>query len=135
MKLRKQTLQLLAKAREDEVLVEEVCASERISDEIVGFHCQQAAEKLLKAVMMEQGIHYRRTHDLRELMDGLADAGHVLPEGLVDLDVLTPYGTFFRYEGIPANSELDRAGASSMLRSLRRWVEQKLGQAPQAGGD
>jgi hypothetical protein len=40
---------LLAKARDDEVLIEEIISKERIRDEIIGFHAQQAAEKLLKS--------------------------------------------------------------------------------------
>ena len=35
---------LLAKARDDEVLIEEIISKERIRDEIIGFHAQQAAE-------------------------------------------------------------------------------------------
>ena len=40
----KQAKLLLAKARDDEVLIEEIISKERIRDEIIGFHAQQAAE-------------------------------------------------------------------------------------------
>jgi HEPN domain-containing protein len=33
------------------------------------FHCQQAAEKYLKALLQEMGIAVPRTHMLRDLMD------------------------------------------------------------------
>ncbi len=49
MKQREQALLLLNKAAEDEALLAEVLESGRVSDAVFGFHCQQAAEKLLKA--------------------------------------------------------------------------------------
>jgi len=42
--------------------------STSISDEVFGFHCQQAAEKLLKAVLEHQQVVYRRTHDIDEFV-------------------------------------------------------------------
>lgn len=76
MKRHEQALLFLKKAAEDEALLDEVLSSSRISDEIIGFHCQQAAEKLLKALLSEFGIRFRKTHDVRELMDLLEDTGH-----------------------------------------------------------
>ena len=124
MRRHEQALLLLQKAREDETLVEEVLASQRVSDEIVGFHCQQAAEKFLKAVLSEIGVYFQRTHNLRQLMDLLSDARHPLPDDLNELDTLTPFGTTFRYDMISAGHEFDRQQAREMLRQLRTWVEQ-----------
>lgn len=42
---------LLQKAREDELAVDRLIDDVQISDAIVGFHLQQATEKLLKAVL------------------------------------------------------------------------------------
>ena len=53
-----QAVLLFGKACEDLTLVEEVCTSPNVSDEIVGFHCQQAAEKLLKAVLSGIGVRF-----------------------------------------------------------------------------
>ena len=102
MRQHEQALLLLKKAEEDIALLAEVLASEKISDEIFGFHAQQAAEKSLKAMLSEFDVRFPRTHNLRLLMDLLADSGHPLPSPLADLDHLTPYGTLFRYEDIPA---------------------------------
>lgn len=35
----------------------------------VAFHIQQAAEKLLKALLASRSIEYPRTHDLEALLD------------------------------------------------------------------
>jgi HEPN domain-containing protein len=126
MRRHDQALLFLEKAREDETLVDEVISSEKVSDEIIGFHCQQAAEKLLKAALTEFSRPFRRTHDLRELMDLLSDAGHPLPRILAGLDKLTPYATLFRYPGIPAKATLNRPKVRQMVRRTRRWVEAEI---------
>jgi HEPN domain-containing protein len=55
MKRREQAMLLLRKAAQDEALLDAVLESELVSDEVFGFHCQQAAEKLLKALLSELG--------------------------------------------------------------------------------
>ena len=126
MKNREQALALLKKATDDENLLEEVITSTQVSDEIFGFHCQQAAEKLLKALLSQAGIDFPRTHNLRLLMDLLADADVPLPEYLVDIDFLTPYGTLFRYEDLPCDAYLDRQRFLGMIRALHQVVADRL---------
>lgn len=127
MRQHEQALLLLKKAVEDIALLAEVLASENISDEIFGFHAQQAAEKSLKAMLSEFNVRFPRTHNLRLLMDLLADSGHPLPSPLADLDHLTPYGTLFRYEDIPAQADLDRKAVFETISVLRSFVEKNLG--------
>lgn len=40
MKQREQALLLLRKASQDESLLDQVLTSDKVSDEIIGFHCQ-----------------------------------------------------------------------------------------------
>ncbi|MFN0035266.1 MAG: HEPN domain-containing protein [Saprospiraceae bacterium] len=40
--------------------------------DLICYHCQQAAEKYLKALVMHHGLPLRKTHDLEELLDLLA---------------------------------------------------------------
>ena len=91
MRQHEQALLFVRKAAEDEALPAEVVDRDRISNEIFGFHAQQASDKLLKALLSEFTVHFPRTHNLRLLMDLLADAGHPLPPSLADLDLLTAY--------------------------------------------
>ena len=126
MRQHEQAMLLVKKAGDDEALLAEILSSHRVSDEIFGFHCQQAAEKLLKALLSLAGIVYSRTHNLRLLMDLLADAGQPLPADLADLDMLTPYGTLFRYEDLPVEVALDRGTLFKMVRSLCEFVEKRL---------
>ncbi len=39
---------------------------------VAAFHCQQAAEKLLKGFLVHARVVFRKTHDLRELGDAVA---------------------------------------------------------------
>ncbi len=75
MKRREQALLFLRKAAQDEALLDEVLTSERVGDEVVGFHCQQAAEKMLKALLSDLAVHCGKTHDLGALVALLEEAG------------------------------------------------------------
>jgi len=126
MKRREQALLLLQKAAEDEALLDEVADSERVSNAVFGFHCQQAAEKLLKALLSELGVQFGKTHNLKLLMDLLHDVGEPLPADLAELDILTPFAAFFRYEYLSPQSSLDRSEARTMVQMLRAHVERKI---------
>ncbi len=121
-----QALLLVRKAAADIALLEKVLHSPEVTDEIIGFHCQQAAEKLLKAVLSEVGAEYPRTHNLRFLMDQLADAGVALPAELADLDMLTPFGALLRYDDLGPELRLRRDAAAQMVRTLHTWVAQHI---------
>jgi HEPN domain-containing protein len=129
MKQREQARVLFRKGCQDLALVEEVLTSPQVDDEIIGFHCQQAAEKLLKAVLSNRSIAFYRTRNLRQLMDVLADAGSAVPADLADLDTLTPFGTTFRYDMLPVVHDFDRQKVRNMVARLRTWVEQNLADA------
>ena len=126
MKQREQALLFIKKACQDEALLAEVISSQAVSDELFGFHCQQAAEKLLKAILSLHDIDFARTHNLRFLMDLLADAGHRLPEEFRDLDMLTPYGTLFRYEDVPVETVIDREDLLRRVTALRIYTQNQL---------
>ena len=128
MKQHELALLYMQKAAEDEALIDEVIDSERVSDAAIGFHCQQAAEKLLKALLSQLGVRFRRTHDLTELMDLLADNGLELPHGLRDIDHLNPYAVEFRYDVLPleVTVPLNRQAIRKLIRDLRGWVTAKI---------
>ncbi len=119
---------LAEKAAQDEFVVDHIIDLPRSPDEVIGFHLQQAAEKLLKALLCSLGVHYRRTHNLGELMHLLEKSGISLPPGLDGLRDLTPYATEWRYDLIPGEGEsaLDRRSARNMVSSLRKLVEGKI---------
>lgn len=91
---------ILRMARKDFDALRGMTASDRpelFSDEIFGFHAQQAVEKALKSWIALIGHEYPKTHDLMSLIDVLADAGEDV-QGLDDLTELNPFAVQFRYE-------------------------------------
>jgi HEPN domain-containing protein len=60
---------LLARAIDDETLVRKVSSDTDIADAIVGFHAQQAVEKLIKAVLAARGVGFMKSHALSYLVD------------------------------------------------------------------
>jgi len=125
-KAHEQALLLLRKAQADLVLVDEVLPSPRVADEVIGFHLQQAAEKLLKALLSAADVPFPRTHNLRFLMDLLADAGQNLPTEFAEVDYLTPYGVLVRYEDVQGAKLLDRRAAASLVHALHAHVAQRV---------
>ncbi|MGH3001473.1 MAG: HEPN domain-containing protein [Gaiellaceae bacterium] len=72
----------LARADADLAAVRALEQRDDVPDEIVGFHGQQAAEKLLKAILATNGIDFHRTHSIRFLLDLLDDHGLAPPPDL-----------------------------------------------------
>jgi HEPN domain-containing protein len=78
---------LLARAINDETLVRKVSADTDVADAIVGFHAQQAAEKLIKAVLVARRVAFIKSHALSYLV-GLVDEHHIdAPPELAEADV------------------------------------------------
>ncbi len=64
--------------------------------EIAAFHCQQAAEKMFKAVLVSAGIDPPRRHNIDDLID-LLPADHPLKTELEPLGRFSPYAIAYRY--------------------------------------
>ena len=100
--------------------------SREISDEIFGFHVQQATEKLLKAWIALLGEMYPLSHSIEVLLDILAGRGAVV-EPFRNLVDYTPYAVEFRYAGIGPDAEpIDRDGTLALVVALLDRVEREL---------
>ncbi|HDH97173.1 MAG TPA: HEPN domain-containing protein [Proteobacteria bacterium] len=91
------------------------------------FHCQQAAEKFLKAYLVRHQIEFRKTHDLGELLRLVGSVDTVLASALASCEWLTPYGVEFRYPG--ECPEVDRRTAEKAFReaeAVKRRIMEKL---------
>ncbi|EFA68208.1 HEPN domain-containing protein [Cylindrospermopsis raciborskii] len=65
----------------------------------VVYHCQQSAEKALKAYLTHQDLGFKKTHDLGVLVE-MCSVFEPNFQDLEDMaDTLTPYATEFRYPG------------------------------------
>jgi len=66
---------------------------------VIAFHCQQAAEKYLKAFLARHEVEFPKTHDLEEILDLVAVINAELATSLRAVEVLTPFGVEIRYPG------------------------------------
>jgi HEPN domain-containing protein len=61
------------------------------------YHCQQAAEKVLKGFLAYHDEPLIKTHDVRFLVQRAAAIEDELRDCLDDAELLTPYATQYRY--------------------------------------
>ena len=85
MKWDEQAERLRRKAAGDEEAMSALLAVSSVPDEVIGFHAQQAVEKLLKALLSHRRVAFRRTHDLTELLDLLASNGVTIPPQIAEV--------------------------------------------------
>jgi HEPN domain-containing protein len=82
---------------------------------VAAYHCQQAAEKMVKGLLVNASAPFRRTHDMDELAD-LAASSYPECQDLLDtVRALTVWGLAYRYPGtedisepVPSEAELRR---------------------------
>lgn len=122
-------VRLLAKATQDEVAVDRLINDVSVADEVVGFHLQQAAEQLRKAVLAQHGVDVRKTHNLVYLIDQLNGCDVSLPAYLRAVQSLNPFAVEYRYdllddEALPC---LNRTEFRDLVRDLRAWAETQVG--------
>lgn len=122
-RLREHAALFIRKADDDTNLIRFVLGNAEVTDEIIGFHFQQAIEKLLKAACTIKNIRFIKTHNIRVLMDLLSENGNGLPETFASLDYLTPYGVVGRYEEMPFDFPFDRSEILPLIDELKSWVE------------
>jgi len=123
----KQAEALLAMAERDH---RALCGMEDpaiFSDEIFGFHVQQAVEKTLKAWLCCLGVPFPRTHDLDELGALLEEAGQTIPEAVAGLLEFTDFAVIFRYEAFgDMEADIDRRDAVDKIARLLQHVRKVI---------
>jgi HEPN domain-containing protein len=67
--------------------------------EILGFHCQQAAEKYLKALLTRYQIEFPKTHDIKTLLQLVGNANRPVADSLSGARWLTRFSVEIRYPG------------------------------------
>jgi HEPN domain-containing protein len=90
------------------------------------FHCQQSAEKYLKALLSECGIPIPRVHDLDALLSLLSPQQPGMGSLRRSVSVLTQYAVEYRYPGLHALSRQAR-GALRHADKVRERIRGALG--------
>ena len=79
--------------------------------------CEQAAEKIIRAVVSSEGKHAGIKHNLAELVDLIPDANPMKP-GLRVIEHLSQYATSFRYPvSSSASKRIPRTPSDEELRT------------------
>lgn len=112
---------LLRKAAQDEAAVHALLDSDEVADSILGFHAQQAVEKLLKAVLASRQIDYPFTHDIERLIRLLRQSALEPRFPVAEASDLTGWAAAYRY-GEP-DEEIDRIQALTLIEAVRAWAE------------
>lgn len=95
---------------------------ESLLDAVV-YHCQQSAEKALKAYLTYQNVAFRKTHDLDVLVDLCALSEPSFQDLKDSADSLTPYATEFRYPSDTIEPDISEAEeALTMTESVLNFV-------------
>ena len=98
----------------------------RLNHDMICFHCQQSAEKYLKALLQELGRVVPRTHDLEALLDLVRPDHPALGSLLRTLLILNPYAVEYRYPGLSARKR-QAVAALRPAEKVREAVRQRLG--------
>jgi len=119
--------QWLIKAKHDAGSARRLMTGEEPYLDTAVYHCQQAAEKALKAYLTLKDAPFNKIHDLAVLISQCAE----FDRGFEDLnalsDVLTPYATAFRYPGdIMEPTAPDAEEAVVMAERIVAFVLQRM---------
>ena len=123
------TMGWLDKAKEDLDIAKELLNPAKTLSGGAVFHCQQAAEKALKAFLVWHDVPFRKTHDLKELGDACVKIQSTLKETIARAVPLTEYAWKFRYPGEPA--ELTKREARTALATARALYSAVVSRLPE----
>ena len=107
-------------ARDDLQVAKQLLSLEPRKIEIICYHCQQSAEKYLKALLAKSDASIPRTHELLVLLDLASPSRPVLRSLAPMLARLQPYAVAARYPfeiDIPAGFEAKVIAAAEAVAS------------------
>ena len=95
----------LVKADEDRLCVRNEMNAVQKPWSVICFHCQQAAEKYLKAFLVQRGVRPERTHDLAQLVAACIQVDTSLSALRAPCVKLSDFAVDVRYPGVPVDVE------------------------------
>lgn len=91
------------------------------------FHCQQTAEKALKAYLTAEEQPFRKTHDLERLGTAVTTRDASLTDVVNRAADLTPYAWRFRYPGTPVSPTMaEGREALALAREVYEAIQARL---------
>ncbi len=127
--MKRHTAQWVSKAEEDVDAARALAAQRPPRRDAASFHCQQAVEKYLKALLQELGAAVPRTHDLKQLLGLLLPHDATLAPLGRSTASFTKYAVEYRYPGVRATTRQMQAAMRAMQR-VRAALRVRLGLPP-----
>ena len=119
--------QWLAKARNDLLNADNNLKSELIPFDTVCFHCQQAAEKMLKSYVVGNKQEHPITHDLLLILEKILPLNSEAENLRDSLAILMPYSVEIRYpDDWYMPTEDDAKEARDSADKVMKWLENAL---------
>lgn len=117
----------IEKAKSDLLNADNNLAAQKVPYYTVCFHCQQAAEKLLKGVLVAHGCEYPITHNLFVVLEKVLEFDSSAESLRETLALLNPYSVEVRYPGdawmpFPEDAKEARLAAQEVY----EWVQARL---------
>lgn len=116
----------IIKAEKDLKSVEHELTFEDAVTETICFHCQQAAEKYLKAYLIFLGLDFKKTHEIGELITNCELKDEKIAALKEEADILTDYAVAVRYPDdlyVPTIKEAKEA--LKLARKIKKYVSNK----------
>jgi HEPN domain-containing protein len=121
--------QWIEKAKSDLLNADNNLAARQVPYDTVCFHCQQAAEKLLKGFLVARGCEYPITHNLFVLLEKVLEFDPAADSLREMLALLNPYSVEVRYPGdawMPTSD--DTREARQAAQEVFNWMQSSLEQ-------
>lgn len=111
-------------AESDFALAKQGRVSKNILYSSLCFHCQQAVEKSIKAVLIYYNIRFPKTHDIDILIDLLVKNQIETPKPIQESRILTQYAVFSRYPGNDDDITLkDYRSSLKIAETVLKWAK------------
>lgn len=93
--------------------------------EIICYHCQQSAEKAIKAIIVSGGVQggLPKSHDLSFLLNQIKNVVNIEEKYYDYADALTPYGVSIRYPNELFLEERHAKNALKMAKEILDWAK------------
>ena len=115
------------KAKSDLLNVDNNLAAQKVPYDTVCFHCQQAAEKLLKGLLVAQGCEYPITHNLFVVLEKILEFDPSAESLRERLALLNPYSVEVCYPGDAWMPTLDDTKeVRQAAQEVYKWVQARL---------
>jgi HEPN domain-containing protein len=117
------------KAKNDLLDADNNLCAEKVPYDTVCFHCQQAAEKLLKGFLVAHDCEYPITHNLFIILDKVVEYDPSAESLRETLALLNPYSVEIRYPGDELTLTIDSATeARQAAQEVLDWIKSRFEQ-------